>query len=94
MHFQVALSTTPKMTFEVMRCTLSLKKLFVENTKLLTGFQTIGGTSTVAVYTGNDSQEVLPALYGEQYPNRPERYLGNRGRGRESHRGNYQFTGN
>ena len=96
MHFQLALSTTPKMTFEDMRCTL--KKLFAENGKMLTGSQTISGTSTVAASTsantGNDSQEVLPALYGEQYPNRPQRYLGNRGRGRGSRRGNFQYRGN
>ena len=92
MHFQLALSTTPKMTFEDMRQTL--KKIFAENGKMLSGSH--GKDSDLvkqAVNPDVSSGEVMPALYGEQYSGRPQRYAGNRGRGRGGRRGNNQGRG-
>ena len=94
-HFQLALSTTPQMTFEDMRTTL--KKLFAENGQMLTVSQ---GNDAVSMKQGATSSntdsnngEVMPALYGEQYSNGPQRYAGNRGRGRGARRGHNQARG-
>ena len=81
MHFQLALSTTPKMTFEEMRNTL--KRLFAESGKMLAASKP---DPTQAI--SDQKPEVLPALYGEQYSGRPQRYNSNRGRGRGNRRGN------
>ena len=86
MHFQLALSTTPKVTFEEMRNTL--KRLFAESGKMLAASKP---DPTQAIV--DQKPEVLPALYGEQYSGRPQRYNGNRCRGRENRRGKNYFRG-
>ena len=94
MHFQLALSTTPKMTFEDMRNTL--KKLFAEcGNKIACVTNNPNTTVKVENAPAPVYTDEVPALYGEQYESRPHRYAVNRGRGNGRYRrGNYSNRGN
>ena len=94
MHFQLALSTTPKMTFEDMRNTL--KKLFAEcGNKIACVTNNPNTTVKVENAPAPVYTDEVPALYGEQYESRPHRYADNRGRGHGRYRrGNYSNRGN
>ena len=61
----------------------ALKRLFADGGKIPTASKPDCTQATIY-----QKPEVLPALYGEQYSGRPQRYNSNRGRGRGNRRGN------
>ena len=89
MHFQLALSTVPDMTFENMRNTL--KKLFAENSKMLVGKSASSDESKTVVKVEPHSDEGAEGEAFYASSSRGRGWYGRRSRG--TNRGGYKNSG-